>query len=497
MGNNELVVKVFDKESIRPKYYQALRRHFRCRGFSESIIAGLIAISDSMLVFLSGLLLYLFYLGWGRADYSQYFVVSLATSVIIPLVFYFVHLYSLNRLLAIKHMISKILIVCSIIFLGLIATIFAAKSSTDFSRVWIFSWFGVSTCLILIERFTYLLILKKWSKSGWLTRNIAIFGTEKQAARLVEMLNEYAEPWIRIVGIFDDRASRIPDAIGKYPLLGNMDSLTNYVRNNRLDDVLVALPGMAEHRILEIVNKLNVLPVRVRLCPDLTSFNFLNHKFSFYGGVPVLNINNKTIEGWDWGAKAFEDRFIGLIMFVLLLPLMLIVGILIKLDSPGPVFFLQERYGFNNRMIKVLKFRTMYADKQDSYAEKLVTRNDSRVTRIGAILRRTSIDELPQIINVLKGEMSIVGPRPHATKAKAGERYYSDIVAEYAVRHKVKPGMTGWAQVNGWRGETDTEEKIIKRVEFDLDYIKRCSFLFDMRIILKTIMVVLFSKNAY
>jgi Undecaprenyl-phosphate glucose phosphotransferase len=390
-----------------------------------------------------------------------------------------------------------VLIVYSIIFLVLIAITFASNNSSDFSRIWVFSWFVVSMFLISLARLTVHLVVRRWSKTGRLTRNIAIVGTEKQAARLVELLNKHAEPWIRIVGIFDERATRVPAAVGGYPLLGNLDDLINFVRNKRIDDVLVALPGVAEQRTLDILNKLNVLPVCVRLCPDMIGFNFLNHEFSFYGGLPVLNVFNKPIAGWDTVAKEIEDRVLGFMFFVLLLPVMLVIAILIKLDSPGPIFFRQERDGFNNKVIPVLKFRTMYTDKLDSNAEKLVTKDDPRVTRIGAILRRTSLDELPQIINVLKGEMSIVGPRPHAKRAKAGGRYYYDIVAQYAVRHKVKPGITGWAQVNGWRGETDTEEKIIKRVEYDLDYIKRWSFMFDVRILMKTIIVLFLNKNAY
>jgi exopolysaccharide biosynthesis polyprenyl glycosylphosphotransferase len=179
------------------------------------------------------------------------------------------------------------------------------------------------------------------------------------------------------------------------------------------------------------------------------------------------------------------------------LPLMLVIAILIKLDSPGPVFFRQMRYGFNNQTINVLKFRSLRVEEQDETAESLVTKDDPRVTRVGAFLRRTSLDELPQMLNVLKGDMSMVGPRPHAMRAKAGGRYYESVVAQYAARHNVKPGITGWAQVNGWRGETDTEDKILKRVEFDLHYIENWSILFDLRIIMKTIPSLLRRENAY
>jgi polysaccharide biosynthesis protein PslA len=473
------------------------QKYFPTLAFSETIISGLLALTDSLIILLSGLLLYLVYPGWDGADNSLYMTVLLINTVLTVFVFYSARLYSMNLLLSIEQTIRKVLTVYPVIFLVLIAIFFATNHSSDFSRIWIFAWFLASALLISLSRLAVYLVVREWSKAGRLTRNIAIVGSEKQAVRLVKLLNEHAEPWIRIVGIFDERASRVPATVGGYPLLGNLDNLINFARNKRIDDVLVALPGVAEQRTLDILKKLNVAPIRVRLCPDMVGFNFLHHGYSFYGGIPVLNIFNKPIEGWDRVAKEIEDRVLGLIAFVLLLPVMIVIAILVKLDSRGPIFFSQQRYGFNNKMISVLKFRTMYTDNLDINAEQLVTRGDPRVTRLGAILRRTSLDELPQIINVLKGEMSIVGPRPHAKRAKAGGRYYHDVVAQYAVRHKVKPGITGWAQVNGWRGETDTEEKIIKRIEYDLDYINRWSLMFDMRILFKTIMIVLSSKNAY
>jgi exopolysaccharide biosynthesis polyprenyl glycosylphosphotransferase len=213
--------------------------------------------------------------------------------------------------------------------------------------------------------------------------------------------------------------------------------------------------------------------------------------------VPVLDVADKPIDGWDSLVKSMEDQILGILILLLSLPLLLIIAALVKLDSPGSIFFRQMRSGFNNQPIEVLKFRTLYVDSQDESAETLVTRDDPRVTRIGAFLRRSSLDELPQIFNVLKGEMSIVGPRPHAYNAKAAGRYYQNVVVRYAARHKVKPGITGWAQVNGWRGETDTVEKIMKRVEYDLYYIENWSIMFDLRIIFKTFFALLRKENAY
>jgi len=203
------------------------------------------------------------------------------------------------------------------------------------------------------------------------------------------------------------------------------------------------------------------------------------------------------LSGWNTFAKAVIDFLLGSIFTLAALPLMGVIAVCIKLESNGSVFFVQQRYGFKNQLIEILKFRTMYAEDADPDASQLTTRNDPRVTKVGAVLRRWSLDELPQLLNVLSGEMSVVGPRPHAVRAKAGGRLYEEVVAEYAVRHKVKPGITGWAQVNGWRGNTDTEETIIKRVEHDLHYIENWSLLFDLKILMLTIRSIISGKNSY
>src|SRR6185312_5420531 len=231
-----------------------------------------------------------------------------------------------------------------------------------------------------------------------------------------------------------------------------------------------------------------LVPVHVRLCPDSFGLRLGQVEASYIAGHTFLNVIDRPLSDWRWIAKTIEDRVLGALILTAITPLLLAVALLIKLDSRGPVLFRQKRYGFNNRLIEVLKFRTMYADKTDANAEQLTQRNDPRITRVGAFLRRTSLDELPQFLNVVRGEMSIVGPRPHALAAKAGTLLYQDAVKYYDARHRVKPGITGWAQVNGWRGETDTVEQIRKRVEHDLYYIEHWSILLDLKIIIRTIL---------
>jgi len=214
--------------------------------------------------------------------------------------------------------------------------------------------------------------------------------------------------------------------------------------------------------------------------------------------VPVLDIFDKPIADWDVVIKLAFDKIVGTLALIALSPALALTALAIKLDSPGPILFKQKRYGFNNELIEVYKFRSMYADKVDSTASKLVTRDDPRVTRVGRFIRKTSIDELPQLFNVVfKGDLSLVGPRPHAIHAKAANRQYDEVVDGYFARHRVKPGITGWAQVNGWRGETDTQEKIQQRVEHDLYYIENWSILLDLYILLVTPASLLKTKNAF
>ena len=259
----------------------------------------------------------------------------------------------------------------------------------------------------------------------------------------------------------------------------------------------MALPSTADHSLVETLNKLSLVPVDVRLCPGEFAMRLGTVQASHIGGHTFLNVIDRPLRDWRWIAKTVEDRILGFLILMLISPIMMAIALLIRLDSPGPVLFRQKRYGFNNQLIEVLKFRTMYQELSDANAEQLTQRNDPRITRVGAFLRRTSLDELPQFLNVLRGDMSIVGPRPHALAAKAGPLLYQDAVKYYDARHRVKPGITGWAQVNGWRGETDTLEQIRKRVEHDLYYIEHWSIALDLRIIARTIFGGFTGRNAF
>jgi Undecaprenyl-phosphate glucose phosphotransferase len=247
-----------------------------------------------------------------------------------------------------------------------------------------------------------------------------------------------------------------------------------------------------------MVRKLWVLPVDVRLAAHMNRLRFRPRNYTYIGNVPVLDIFDKPIAGWNLFIKAVFDRVVGGLLLLMLLPLLAIIALAIKIDSKGPVLFRQRRYGFNNELIKIFKFRSMYVDASDANAVKPVTKGDPRVTRVGRFIRKTSLDELPQLFNVVfLGNLSLVGPRPHALQAKAEHRLYEEAVDGYFARHRVKPGITGWAQINGWRGETDTRDKIQNRVEHDLYYIENWSLLFDIYILFKTPFALLKTENAY
>ncbi|MGO8740014.1 undecaprenyl-phosphate glucose phosphotransferase [Rhodoblastus sp.] len=337
-----------------------------------------------------------------------------------------------------------------------------------------------------------------FARRGKLDRYVVIVGGGPLAEDFLRALSENAPPDLRILGLFDDRGDdRIPDVVAGFPKLGTVDDLIGFARNVRVDQILFALPVHAETRILDILRRLWVLPIDIRLTAHANRLRFRPRAYSFLGDVPLFDLIDKPMSESAIIVKAIFDRVVGLVLTVLLAPVMLAVAAGVKLSSPGPVVFRQERFGFNNEKITIYKFRSLYIDQCDHDARHLVTRDDPRVTRFGRFIRRTSLDELPQLFNVLKGELSLVGPRPHVVNAKAAGQAYEEIVDGYFARHKVKPGLTGWAQVSGWRGETDTPEKIQRRVDCDLDYIENWSIWRDLRILALTPLALASGRNAY
>ncbi len=465
---------------------------------SRHVVPGLVAMIEASAVFLTALLICWIHIIPDYPEFSvKYAAVSGIYVFLIVLSFKLGGLYELDRIIRPSRSWTKIFSLCGLVFLGLLTFGFVIKASADFSRVWAVTSLIASVVVILLVRAAASAVIRHTALAGALTKNIVIYGADENGERLIRHIEALHEPWNRIIGVFDDRSDRVPRQCCGYPVLGGVSELTDYAQQHPSDEVLLALPLARRDRIIALMDQLSHLPTNVRLVPDIGIFDITKLPMSDEFGVPMLHILRKPVSGWGVLGKWAIDFGLTGLFFVASLPFMAIIAALIKFDSPGPVFFRQRRYGFQNQIIEVFKFRTMYVDKTDADAERLTTRDDPRVTRVGAWLRRSSLDELPQLLNVLKGEMSLVGPRPHALKARAGGKLYPEVVRSYATRLKVKPGITGWAQVNGWRGNTETEEDLKGRVEHDIYYIENWSLGFDLYIIFRTFFAVLKRENSY
>jgi putative colanic acid biosynthesis UDP-glucose lipid carrier transferase len=296
-----------------------------------------------------------------------------------------------------------------------------------------------------------------------------------------------------VQGFFDDRAEVRLQLDGKDRLLGRLTELADWVKTHSVEVIFIALPIGHLPRITHLLNDLRDTTASIYFVPDIFMFDLIQGRMDTIGGLPVLAICETPFHGVNAMVKRVSDIVLATLILILISPLLALIAIGVKMSSPGPILFKQRRYGLDGREVYVYKFRSMRV-MDDGAVVKQATKGDPRVTPFGAFIRRTSLDELPQFINVLQGRMSIVGPRPHAV---AHNEEYRKLIKGYMIRHKVKPGITGWAQVNGLRGETETVDKMEKRIEYDLDYLRHWSLKLDLQIIWKTIFVVLKKDNAY
>ena len=468
-------------------------------GTSPLVVAGLVRLAEALLIAIVGAAITYGYIPTSEDLKPAYWTAIPGVALMSVVVFQLTGLY---RIAALRDLFRHGLMLVAgflAVFLGLLALVFFLKLDGVFSRAVFGLWFVTGLVALFVLRFAVSLIVRRMIERGLLERRAAIVGGGEHAATLLDALAHTGATDIRICGIFDERDDpRSPDLVAGYPKLGGIDDLVAYARNTRLDLIIFTLPVTAEARILAMLQKLWVLPVDIRLAAHMQKLRFRPRNYSYIGALPMFDVADKPFSDWDLIVKSVFDRIVGALLLVLLSPVMALVALAIRLDSPGPVLFRQKRYGFNNQLIEVFKFRSMHADQTDHGARRLVTKDDPRVTRVGRILRRTSLDELPQLFNVVfRGDLSLVGPRPHAVHAKAEDRLYDEVVDGYFARHKVKPGITGWAQINGWRGETDTAEKIQRRVEHDLAYIENWSVLFDLYILMLTPIALFDSRGAY
>jgi Undecaprenyl-phosphate glucose phosphotransferase len=419
-------------------------------------------------------------------------------AVIFPTLMHLAGGYRLNALLNPLATIANVVMSWTVLFSFITAFAFIGKVGAELSRNWLLTWAISGLFFAIAIRFFLAHIVRRMNHDGQLNRRAVLVGGGVAADHVAATLNASRDTGLSILGVFDDRGDdRAPITVNGLKKLGTLEDLIDFVRSTRVDTLILTLPVAAENRLLQILERLWVLPVDIRLSAHEQRLRYRPRAYSYIGNLALLDLFDRPLGDWGPLMKAVEDKVIAAIALVLFFPVFLAVALAVKLESKGPVFFRQKRYGFNNELIEVYKFRSMYTDMADAGARKLVTKDDPRVTRVGKIIRKTSLDELPQLFNVLLGELSLVGPRPHATMASAAGNLYETVVDGYFARHKVKPGMTGWAQINGWRGETDTAEKIERRVEHDLYYIENWSLTFDLYILARTPLALLNTERAY
>jgi putative colanic acid biosynthesis UDP-glucose lipid carrier transferase len=384
-------------------------------------------------------------------------------------------------------------------FVGVVPTLllllFLSKQSEQYSRIIVSSWFVLAPFCISVWRTTTTLGLRELRTHGYNTRGAAIVGMTELGEQLALQIQAVPSLGLQVYGFYDDRAEErchpIPESLGTYA--GSLKDAVNAARTGEIDLIYIAFPLRAEPRINELLRELSDTTASVYLAADFFAFDLLRARWGTLGDVPTVSLHETPFYGVDGWLKRVEDMVLGTLILMLIAIPMLIIGIGVRLTSPGPALFRQRRYGLNGEVIHVLKFRSMTVT-EDGAEIRQATEGDERITKLGAFLRRTNLDELPQFLNVLEGTMSIVGPRPHAV---AHNELYRKKIQGYMLRHKVKPGISGWAQVNGWRGETDTLEKMEKRIEHDLDYIRNWSLLWDLQIILMTVFGSGARRNAY
>jgi putative colanic acid biosynthesis UDP-glucose lipid carrier transferase len=324
-------------------------------------------------------------------------------------------------------------------------------------------------------------------------KHAVIVGVNPQGVNLAYEIEHNPYSPTQLTGFFDDRVRERVGCLTEYPLLGSIAQLPAYVRQNNIDAIYVSLPMATQPRIMKLLDALNDTTASIYFVPDMFINELMQGRIDTVGKVPVVAVCESPFTGVNGMIKRGSDIILSILILLLISPIMLIIALSIKFTSPGAIIFQQRRYGLNGEQILVSKFRSMKVC-EDGDTIQQAQKNDSRITRVGAFLRKTSLDELPQFFNVLQGRMSIVGPRPHAV---AHNELYRTMIKGYMVRHKVKPGITGWAQVNGWRGETDTLDKMKNRIDYDLAYLQNWSLMLDLYIIFKTITVVIRDKHAY
>ncbi len=440
------------------------------------------------------LLLFLICWFFGETFRFRFQALGLLTFLLTILVFRAAQLYQPWRGANFMRLVRRVFLTWLVIVAILMMLGYATKTSIQFSRKVLLTWMVMVPVALVVLRLQVFWSLRWLRQQGRNTRTVVIAGAGDLGRRLAK--NVVDTPWLgmRLLGFFDDVVTEeIHLDHQDYPVLGNLDDMIEFVRKQQVVMVYLALPLRAEERLREVVEALQDTTASVYYVPDVFIFSLLSSSLTDLRGIPLIALWETPFFGVNGWLKRAEDLVLASLILILVSPLLVLIALGVKLSSPGPIIFTQRRYGLDGHEIMVHKFRTMKVC-EDGPDVSQATREDNRVTPLGRWLRRTSLDELPQFINVLMGSMSIVGPRPHAV---AQNEYYRRLIPGYMLRHKVRPGLTGWAQINGWRGETETLDKMEKRVEYDLEYLRRWSLWFDLKIIMWTIFRSFKDSHAY
>lgn len=448
----------------------------------------ILRISDPLILICSALAAYKLQFGDLQLSVNYWRLIAI-TMLLSLLVLGTSALYSSWRGRSLLAELAQLLFKWLLIFGALFAYVAAIQVTDTQAMLWVQKWFWLSAAAVLLSR---LLVRSAaaWARArGSDLRSAVLVGATPDAQKIIDTLRENSWAGITIRGWFSTRADRCVIE-GPTELLGTLDDLGSYVENNAIDQVWIALPMRDEAQIALALNQLQHATADIKFVPDMFGIHLLNHSIEQLAGLPVINLQQTPLQGRARLFKALEDRLLAALILLAISPLMLAIAIAVKLSSPGPVFYRQERMSWNNSTFQMLKFRSMPVDAETGTGAVWAKAGETRATKVGAFLRKTSLDELPQFLNVLRGDMSIVGPRP---ERPVFVHQFKHEIPAYMKKHMVKAGITGWAQVNGWRGSTDLH----KRIECDLFYIENWSLGFDIRIIIATLFMGFVNKNAY
>lgn len=478
-------------DSVTPKLHSAVRRPY---AFIMRLLPGLVMALDCLVLLAVGFSTFFAMVDYSYLTVDFYRLAIVGNCMLSVMLMYFAGLYQFGAITQAFQSIDRIVLASFTSFVLMLAAAFTIKISIVYSRLWVGVFLIGGIGLLILARCALSWGIAKLAERSIVARSVAIYGYGDQIGELMNYLKERQPTFVKVVGVFGDEPAKIGSSM-QSDGESQLSRLIEFVRNDAVDDVIVAMPWASAREVSFLMDKLRELPINVFLSSDLVGYKIaMRSPPSYFESIPLYQVAGKPLSGWDVILKSLEDYIIGIFLLVLLAPVLLVIAVLIKLDSPGPVIFKQKRLGFNNQAFYIYKFRSMTHSPVEESKTVQAQRHDPRVTRVGRILRKTSIDEIPQLFNVLNGTMSIVGPRPHAIDHN---EEFATKIRGYFSRHRVKPGITGLAQVKGFRGLTDTVEKMESRVKHDVEYTENWSLLTDLKIILQTPFAVLLGTNAH